>query len=92
MAVGRARIGAGGSLFVSSGSRPTEYYQPLLRLVVPLHQHLAWRADWCYHGFGEIFYPTEGFRAHLVTVGLRLIWWAAAHHRRFVQSAPHLVP
>jgi len=30
----------GGSLFVSSGSRPTQYYQPLARLSVPIRKHI----------------------------------------------------
>jgi hypothetical protein len=62
----------GGSLFISSGSRPTTYYQPLARLSVPLNKHMSWRSEWRWYGLGEDFYVYEGFRAHTVTTGLRL--------------------
>lgn len=63
----------GGSLFVSSGSRPTTYYQPLAKLFVPLGKNLAWISDWSYYGFGESLYLYEGFHASLVTTGLRFV-------------------
>jgi hypothetical protein len=65
-------LSLGGSYFVSSGSRPTGYYQPLARVAVPLYKHVAWTAEWRYYGFGEVFYLYEGFRAHLFMTGLRL--------------------
>jgi hypothetical protein len=65
------RLSLGGSLFISSGSRPTEYYQPLIRLITPTHKHLAWYGEWRWYGFGEPFYLYEGFRTHMLTVGLR---------------------
>jgi hypothetical protein len=68
----RAKLSLGGSLLISSGSRPTSYYQPLAKLVVPISNHVAWISGWRYYGFGEIFYGYEGFRTHLVTTGLRL--------------------
>jgi len=64
-------ISAGGSLFISSGSRPTSYYQPFAKLVVPVHRNLAWFSEWSYYGYGEAFYLYEGFRTHLVMTGLR---------------------
>jgi hypothetical protein len=66
------KLSLGGSLLVSSGSRPTRYYQPLGKLSVPLSAHVAWVSDWRYYGFGEAFYAYEGFRTHLITTGLRL--------------------
>jgi hypothetical protein len=62
----------GGSLFISSGSRPSSFYQPLARLSIPLTKHLSWNSEWRYYGFGEQFYLYEGFRAHIFMTGLRL--------------------
>jgi len=65
-------IVAGGSLVISSGSRPTTYYQPMTKLSLPVGKHLTWFAEWRYYGYNEAFYLYEAFRAHIVTVGLRL--------------------
>jgi len=62
----------GGSLFVSSGSRPSSFYQPLARLNIPFTKHLSWNSEWRYYGFGEQFYMYEGFRAHIFMTGLRV--------------------
>lgn len=67
-----AKLTAGGSMFISSGSRPTTYYQPLAQLLVPIYKHLSWNTQWQYYGFGESFYLYEGFRANLFTTGIRL--------------------
>jgi hypothetical protein len=66
------RLAFGGSLFISSGSRPTSYYQPLARLSIPLHKNLAWNSEYRFYGYAETFYQYEGFRAHLLQTGLRL--------------------
>jgi hypothetical protein len=65
------KITAGGSFVLSSGSRPTNYYQPLARAVVPVAKNVSWVSEWRYYGYGEVFYLYEGFRTHLVTTGLR---------------------
>jgi hypothetical protein len=65
------KLTAGGSLFISSGSRPTSYYQPFAKLFLPVRKNLAWFTEWTYYGYGETFYLYEGFRTHLVTTGLR---------------------
>jgi len=62
----------GGSLFISSGSRPTTYYQPLARLTLPLHKGLVWKSEYRYYGYGETFYELEGFRAHILQTGLTI--------------------
>jgi hypothetical protein len=62
----------GGSLFLSSGSRPTTYYQPLARLSLPLHKGLVWKSEYRYYGYGETFYELEGFRAHILQTGLTI--------------------
>ena len=66
------KLTAGGSFFVSSGSRPTRYYQPVAKLFLPTSKHSALFAEWRYYGYGEAFYLYEGFRTHLFTAGLRL--------------------
>jgi hypothetical protein len=66
------KLTAGGSFFLSSGSRPSSYYQPIVKLWLPLGKNFNWFTEWRYYGYGEAFYLYEGFRAHLVTTGLRL--------------------
>jgi hypothetical protein len=66
------KITAGGSFFISSGSRPSTYYQPIATLWLPVNRHLTWFTEWRYYGYGEAFYLYEGFRSHLLTTGLRL--------------------
>jgi hypothetical protein len=62
---------AGGSFFISSGSRPTTYYQPYAKISLPLHKNVAWFGEWAYYGYGEAFYIYEGFRVHMAITGLR---------------------
>jgi hypothetical protein len=66
------KLTAGGSFFLSSGSRPSSYYQPIVKLWLPLGKNFNWFTEWRYYGYGEAFYLYEGFRAHLVITGLRL--------------------
>jgi hypothetical protein len=71
-ALNGAKFTIGGSLFISSGSRPTRYYQPLARVLVPIVHRLDWYAEWRYYGFGEAFYLYEGFRTHMLQTGFRV--------------------
>ena len=66
-------VSLGGSFFVSSGSRPTRYYQPLARLSIPIHSRIHWTAEWRYYAFTERFQPFEAFRTHVFAIGLRLV-------------------
>ncbi|SPE41238.1 conserved hypothetical protein [Candidatus Sulfopaludibacter sp. SbA3] len=68
-----AKLTLGGSLFVSAGSRPTRYYEPLARLSIPVGKHLYWNSEWQYYGYGEELYMFEGFQTHVFQTGLRLI-------------------
>jgi hypothetical protein len=68
----QARISAGGNFFISSGSRPTDFFQPVGRAVVPASHGIAWVSEWTYYGYGESFYAYEGFRTHLITTGIRI--------------------
>ncbi|MBZ5636347.1 MAG: hypothetical protein LAO55_24740 [Acidobacteriia bacterium] len=65
------KLTAGGSFFISSGSRATSYYQPLATLWLPIGKRINWFADWRYYGYGEAAYLYEGFRTNLVSTGLR---------------------
>jgi hypothetical protein len=68
----KAKLTLGGSAVISSGSNPTRFYQPTAKLAVTLMKNLAWVSEWRYYGFGESFYEYQGFRAQLVTTGVRL--------------------
>lgn len=70
--IANAKFTAGGSMFLSAGSRPTRYYQPLATLLVPAGKHASLFAEWRYYGYGEPLFLLEGFRAHLFTTGVRL--------------------
>ncbi len=65
------KLEAGGSLLLSSGSRPTSFFQPNAKLWFPVDRHVSLFAQWQYYGYGEPFYLFEGFRTHVVTAGLR---------------------
>jgi hypothetical protein len=66
------KLSLGGSLFHSSGSRPTQYYQPIARFLLPVHKHVSGMAEWRYYGMSQTFYSYEGFRTHHLIVGLQL--------------------
>ena len=70
-AVGIKWFSFGGSFFKSSGSRPTSYYQPLVRVSVPIYKHVQWNAEWRYYGMHERFYQYENFRSNQVMASLR---------------------
>jgi hypothetical protein len=66
------RFQAGGSYFRSSGSRPTSYYQPLIRFAVAARKGVEPYVEWRWFGFTQAFYLFEGFRTHQLIAGLRL--------------------
>jgi hypothetical protein len=68
----KPKISVGGSMYLSSGTRPANYYEPLGRFSIPLHKTVQWFAEWRYYGMAETFYAYEGFRTHLFTTGLRI--------------------
>jgi hypothetical protein len=65
------QLTAGGSLVITSGSRPTNYYQPMVKVMVPAGKHVDWYAEWRYYGYGEAFYLYEGFRTNMGVIGVR---------------------
>jgi hypothetical protein len=68
----RASLTLGGSLFRSAGSRPTRYYQPLVRLLVPVRKHVQLLGEWRQVSMGQAFYANEAFGVQQITVGLRM--------------------
>ena len=71
-----AKLTLGGSFFISAGftgaqSRPTRYYQPLVRLALPVVKNVYWNTEWRYYGYSEAFYPAEGFWTNVFTTGIR---------------------
>ena len=66
------KLSLGGSLFSSSGSRPTQYYQPIAKVSMPVTRKVQWMFEWRWYNLGETFYMYEGFRTHLFVTGLRL--------------------
>ena len=68
----RAVLTMGGSLFRSAGSRPTRYYQPLVRVLVPIRKQLQFLGEWRQVSMGQSLYAFEAFGVQQVTVGLRM--------------------
>ena len=66
------KVTLGGSVFLSSGSHPSRFYQPMARVSFPLAKHLSGNAEWLWYGFAEQFYLYEGFRTHMLLVTLKL--------------------
>lgn len=67
----QVRLMAGGAYVQTSGSRPSKFPQPEVRLYVPMHKAVSAFGEWRYWGYGQPFYRYETFRAHVVTVGLK---------------------
>jgi hypothetical protein len=68
----RGSVTVGGSLFRSAGSRPTRYYQPLARLLVPVRKQVQLLGEWRQVSMGQAFYANEAFGVQQITIGLRL--------------------
>jgi hypothetical protein len=68
----KAKLTLGGSAVMSSGSNPTQFYQPTAKMAITVAKNLAWVSEWRYYGFGESFYVYQGFRAQMVTTGVRI--------------------
>ncbi len=64
-------LSAGGSFFISSGSRPTRYYQPEGKLSVPLTKHAEWISEWHWYAMSEPFFRFEAFRSHQFVTRMR---------------------
>jgi hypothetical protein len=65
------KLSLGGSFFVSSGSRPAQYWQPMARVAVPLGAHVQFRTEWRWYALSQPYYLYEGFRSHQFVTALR---------------------
>lgn len=61
----------GGSFFLSAGSRPTDYYQPLARVAIPINKHVQWMAEWRWYSMAETIYAFENFRSNQIVTSVR---------------------
>jgi len=61
----------GGAMFISAGSRPTSYFQPLARFSIPFNPHIRWNTEWRWYSMAEAFYAYENFRSNQLTTSLR---------------------
>lgn len=62
----------GGSVFASSGTQPSRYYQPLAKITFKLHERLLWQTEWRWYSLSENSFLFEGFRTHLFVSSLRI--------------------
>ncbi len=69
----RGRITAGGSFVTTSGVRPTDYYQPQGRLVLPVTPKMEFFSEYRYFGLSQTIHVFEGFRTHMYMGGVRLL-------------------
>lgn len=67
------RLSFGGSFITTSGVRPTDYYEPQGRLLLPVTPKLQFFSEWRYYGLSETVYMFEGFRTHMYMGGVRLL-------------------
>ena len=67
------RLSFGGSLVTTAGSRPSRYYQPQGKLLLPLHNHVQLYADWQWYALHQPFYYYVGFRALTIMTGIRFL-------------------
>jgi hypothetical protein len=71
MVTGVKWLSFGGSLFLSDGTRPTNYFQPLARLTVPVRKHVQWISEWRWYSMSEELYAIENFRSDQFLTSLR---------------------
>jgi hypothetical protein len=69
----KPKLSFGGSMVATAGSRPSRYYQPQGKLLVPLTNHFQLYGEWQYYGLNQPFYFYEGFRAHTLMTGVRFL-------------------
>ncbi len=67
------KISFGGSFVTTAGSRPSKYYQPLAKLLIPITPHVHLYAEWQWYELNQPFYLYEGFRAHTILSGVRFL-------------------
>lgn len=70
---GAATLAVGGASYQSSGSRPSSFHQPQIRLTAPVHKHMHLLAEYRWFSFSQPFYRVELFRTHQFMAGIRVI-------------------
>lgn len=68
----RVMLTAGGALLRTAGSRPTRYYQPLVRIAIPLHRDARLFAEWRHYSMGQALYGFEAFGVQQFVAGVRI--------------------
>lgn len=63
----------GGSFVTTSGSRPSRYYQPQGKVLVPIIPKLQAFGEWRWFGLNQPYYSFEGFRTHMILAGFRFL-------------------
>ncbi len=67
----RPKLTIGGSFVTTAGSRPSRYYQPTGRFLLPVTEKVHFYSEWRWFGLAQPFYLFEGFRTHMIMTGLR---------------------
>ncbi len=67
----RPKLSLGGSFFVSSGSRPAQFWEPMARFSVPLVSHVQFSTEWRWYALTQTYYLYEGFRTNQFNIALR---------------------
>jgi hypothetical protein len=67
------KLSFGGSMVATAGSRPSRYYQPQGKLLVPIRKNIQLYTEWEWYGLNQPFYDYEGFRAHTLLTGVRFL-------------------
>jgi hypothetical protein len=67
------KISFGGSFVTTAGSRPSRYYQPVGKLLIPITPHVHLYSEWQWYDLNQPFYMYEGFHAHMILSGVRFL-------------------
>lgn len=70
---GKATLSFGGASYQSSGSRPSHFHQPQIRIAAPIHKHIHLLTEYRWFSFSQPFYQVEHFRTHQFMAGIRVI-------------------
>jgi hypothetical protein len=65
-------LNLGGASYQSSGSRPTHFHQPQVRLTAPVAKHIHLLTEYRWFSFSQPFYRIEQFRTHQFMAGIRV--------------------
>lgn len=67
----KPKLTLGGSFVTTAGSRPSRYYQPTGRFLLPVSEKIHFYSEWRWFGLAQPFYLFEGFRTHMIMTGFR---------------------